>query len=112
LADRAKALRDSGRGRAGDVSKHHKKAATEMIMSTTFIASATAQDIAGKFRTLPSALKRWWMAYITWRIEQAAITQLSRMSDRELKDTGFTRPEITGAARIEAVRDHVLSRYY
>jgi hypothetical protein len=56
------------------------------------------------------------MAYLTGRIEQGAITQLSCqlswMSDRELKDTGFTRPEITGAARIAAVRDHVLSRYY
>jgi hypothetical protein len=33
---------------------------------------------------LAATLKRWWLAYITWRIEQAAIAQLCVMSDREL----------------------------
>jgi uncharacterized protein YjiS (DUF1127 family) len=50
---------------------------------------------------LAATLKRWWLAYITWRIEQAAIAQLCVMSDRELKDIGLTRCEITPAVRRE-----------
>lgn len=57
-------------------------------------------------------LKRWWKAYMTWRIEQVAIAQLWSMSDRELKDIGLTRSEITGAVRGEAARDRAFSRYY
>jgi uncharacterized protein YjiS (DUF1127 family) len=51
------------------------------------------------------------MAYITWRIEQAAIAQLWAMSDRELKDIGLTRSEITRAVRLE-VRDRRFGRYH
>jgi uncharacterized protein YjiS (DUF1127 family) len=36
---------------------------------------------------------------MTWRIERAAIDQLSAMSDRQLKDIGLTRSEIVAAAR-------------
>jgi uncharacterized protein YjiS (DUF1127 family) len=51
------------------------------------------------------------MAYIAWRIEQAAIAQLVSMSDRALKDIGLTRGQIPGAVRGE-VRDQPFSRYY
>jgi uncharacterized protein YjiS (DUF1127 family) len=61
---------------------------------------------------LVATLKRWWVVYMTWRIEQAAIAQLWSMSDRELKDIGLTRSEITGAVRGEATRDRAFSRYY
>lgn len=50
---------------------------------------------------LPATLKRWWVAYITWRIEQAAIAQLWKMSDREFKDIGLTRSAITCGLRGE-----------
>jgi len=39
-------------------------------------------------------LKRWWAAYTAWRIEQAAITELSSFSDRELRDIGVNRSGI------------------
>ena len=41
-------------------------------------------------------------AYMTWRIEQAAIQQLERMSDRALTDIGLTRSEITHAVTLAA----------
>lgn len=48
------------------------------------------------------AVKRWWVAYLIWRIEQATIAHLKSMSDRELKDIGLTRSEIVHAVRSEA----------
>ena len=71
-------------------------------MSTIFAAPMAAQGIAEQWiAPLAATLKRWWLAYITWRIEQAAIAQLCAMSDRELKDIGLTRCEITRAVRRE-----------
>ena len=61
---------------------------------------------------LPAVAKRWWVAYITWRIKRAAIAQLCSMSDRELKDIGLTRSDITRAVRGEEARDRAFSRYY
>jgi uncharacterized protein YjiS (DUF1127 family) len=46
---------------------------------------------------LAAALEHWLVAYMTWRMEQAAIAQLSAMSDRELKDIGLTRCGIASA---------------
>jgi uncharacterized protein YjiS (DUF1127 family) len=50
-------------------------------------------------RLLLVALKRLWVAYITWRMEHAATVQLWSASDRTLKDMGLTRSEISGAAK-------------
>jgi len=44
-------------------------------------------------------IRRWWQAYLTSRLEQAVIAQLSSMSDHELKDIGPTRYEITSAVK-------------
>ena len=49
---------------------------------------------------LAAALERLLVAYMTWRIERAAIAVLSAMSDRELKDIGLTRGEIASAVLI------------
>jgi uncharacterized protein YjiS (DUF1127 family) len=38
-------------------------------------------------------LKRCWLAYLDWRLQQLAISRLRRMSDRELKDVGLTRSQ-------------------
>jgi uncharacterized protein YjiS (DUF1127 family) len=86
----------------------------EMIMSTILSAPAAAHGMAGQSWPggLTAALKRWWVAYISWRIEQEAIAQLWSMSDRELKDIGFTRSQIAGAVGGEAARDRAFSRYY
>jgi uncharacterized protein YjiS (DUF1127 family) len=72
----------------------------EMIMSTTF-GTASAQELAPSSwaRGILATAKRTWVAYMTWRIERAAIDQLSAMSDRQLKDIGLTRGEIVAAAR-------------
>jgi uncharacterized protein YjiS (DUF1127 family) len=50
---------------------------------------------------LRATLKRWWVAYITWRIERAALAQLWSLSDRYLKDIGLTRSEILRAVKGE-----------
>lgn len=60
---------------------------------------------------LSTTLKRWWAAYMTWRVEQAAIAQLWSMSDRQLKDIGLARSEITGAVRGEPARYRAFSPY-
>ena len=54
--------------------------------------------------------KRWRSAYKTWRLERAAITQLSSLSDRQLKDIGLNRSEIIDAVRGRGAREHVSSR--
>jgi uncharacterized protein YjiS (DUF1127 family) len=87
-----------------------RKQMMEMTMSTMFTAPTAAQGIAEPWiGRLAATLKQWWLAYITWRIEQAAIAQLWVMSDRELKDIGLTRCEITRAVRRE-VGDRLFGR--
>jgi len=41
-----------------------------------------------------TAIKAWWMAYLTRRIERAAIIELRALSDRVLLDIGLTRSQI------------------
>lgn len=85
-------------------------------MSTISSAPAVAQATAPRhsWTSGPAAtLKRWWLAYITWRIERAAIARLWSLSDLELKDMGVTRSNIPGAVRGEADHDRrQFSRYY
>jgi uncharacterized protein YjiS (DUF1127 family) len=85
----------------------------EMIMSTISSASAAAQGRAGHVWAsgLAATLKRWWVAYITWRIQRAASARLCSMSDLALKDIGLTRSEITRAVRGQLARDREVSRY-
>jgi uncharacterized protein YjiS (DUF1127 family) len=61
-----------------------------MIMGTISSAPGAAQGMAELSATsrLLATLKRWWVAYMTWRIQRAAITSLG---DRQLKDIRFTR---------------------
>lgn len=70
-------------------------------MSTTFGTAASAQELAPSSWAsgMLATAKRAWVAYMTWRIERAAIGQLSAMSDRQLKDIGLTRSEIVAVAR-------------
>jgi uncharacterized protein YjiS (DUF1127 family) len=65
-----------------------------MIMSTTLCTPAAEGRRAPR-----SALKTWWMAYLTRRIERVAILQLEAMSDRQLEDIGLTRSHIQSAMR-------------
>jgi len=61
---------------------------------------------------LPARLKRLWSIYLNWRLERAAINQLSSLSDRQLKDIGIDRSEIMGAVRRSATRGARFARYY
>ena len=76
-------------------------------MSTICSAPAAARDTAGHtaaqswVRGVAAMPKRWWVAYITRRIEHEAMTELWSMSDLELKDIGLTRGEIMGAVKGE-----------
>ena len=83
-------------------------------MSTISSARAAPRGMAVQswISRLVATLERWLVAYMTWRIEQAAIAQLWSMSDRELKDIGLTRSEIIGAVRGEAACDRRIGRYY
>ena len=56
-------------------------------MSTTFSMPAPGQGMLEQSSVtgLLAVAKRWWVAWITWRIE-AAIAHLRAMSDRELDD--------------------------
>jgi uncharacterized protein YjiS (DUF1127 family) len=85
----------------------------ERIMSTISSSPApqgiTAQSLMGG---VVASLKCWWVAYMTWRIEQAAIDRLCSMSDRALKDIGLTRSGIPDAVKGERAVDHAFTRYY
>ena len=82
-------------------------------MHTISSAPAAAQGTTGHPWTgrLAAALKRWWMAYINWRLEQVVINQLWSMSDRALKDIGLTRSEIAAAVKRDGTRDRGSRRY-
>jgi uncharacterized protein YjiS (DUF1127 family) len=84
----------------------------EMTMRMISSAPAGAQRIARQSWAgrLLATLERWWVAYMTWRFERAAIAQLHSMTDPELKDIGLTRSEITGAVRGGAQRDRTFRR--
>jgi uncharacterized protein YjiS (DUF1127 family) len=83
-----------------------------MMMRTISRAPAARQGIAGQSWAgrLLTTLERWWVAYMTWRLERAAIVHLCSMSDRDLKDIGLTRSEITGVVRGGAQRDRTFRR--
>ena len=89
-------------------------------MSTMSSAPTAPQEMAGQswakdlvkdlVKNLGTTLNRWCVAYLTWRIERAAITQLWSMSDRQLRDIGISRSEVDSAMRGEAERIRAFSR--
>ena len=87
-------------------------------MSTISSAPVTARGTAGHSVMQPwssglaATLKHWWAAYATRRAEQAAMTLLWSMSDRELKDMGLTRSSIAGAVKGDLGRDRTIWGYY
>ena len=70
---------------------------------------SASESIVGR---VMAASKRLWVAYITWRIEKAAIAHLRSMSDRELGDLGLSRSQIEGAVTGEPASGRAFSRYY
>jgi hypothetical protein len=67
----------------------------ELIMSTTFYTPATIR-VRSRVSVLIATVKKWWMSYLTRRIERAAIIQLHGMSERELRDIRGALGELYG----------------
>jgi hypothetical protein len=63
---------------------------TDMIMSTILSAPPAAQCVVRQSQvdSLVARLKRWWVAYIAWRIQQRAIAQLRSMNIVSSKTSG------------------------
>jgi uncharacterized protein YjiS (DUF1127 family) len=81
-------------------------------MSMMFSAIAATQGTRqSRIGGLLATLQRWWVAYINWRLEQAAIARLCSMSDRELRDIGVTRCEIPNAVMVRAEFDRAFRRH-
>ena len=69
------------------------------LFSSTVLLSANGAVHTGMVgNLLLIALKRWVVAYITWRATRA-VAQLGLLSDGQLKDMGLSRPEVSGAVR-------------
>jgi uncharacterized protein YjiS (DUF1127 family) len=78
-----------------------------IIMESILSASAllqgrVAQSVA---RSVLRTLKHGWAAYMGWRNERRAITELLSMSDRDLKDIGINRCEILRVVRYDTARE-------
>jgi uncharacterized protein YjiS (DUF1127 family) len=84
----------------------------ETIMSD-FSGGISSRKHAGasRLRRMGDALKRCWLAYMDWRLQQLTIRRLTRMSDRELKDVGLTRSQIEVAVRGEVVKHPMWSSH-
>jgi|GEM_PF-3931570 len=64
------------------------------------IDTTVARGNVGRVAASTAAtIRRWWGAYLNWRVQEAAIAHLKSMSDRELRDIGLTRVEIEAAVR-------------
>jgi uncharacterized protein YjiS (DUF1127 family) len=83
-----------------------------MIMTHFSKAMAPGYSAAGGLsQRIGGALKRWWLAYMDWRLQQLTIARLALMSDRELKDIGLCRSQIEFAVRGTAERHPFVDRY-
>jgi hypothetical protein len=80
-------------------------------MSTISSAPVGLEDRVGQSWAgrLGATLKRWCVAYIMWRIEQAALAKLYAMSDHHLKGIWLTRSAIAGAVRMKWALARTLS---
>jgi uncharacterized protein YjiS (DUF1127 family) len=71
-------------------------------MRTIFEPATDLRGLAGTDAVwIGHLIRRCWQAFRNWQIEEAAIAQLSSMSDRELRDIGLNRSEIGFAVKGE-----------
>jgi uncharacterized protein YjiS (DUF1127 family) len=75
----------------------------ETIMTHFSKAISPGYSATGTFsRRFGGVLKRGWLAYMNWRLQQMSINRLRHMSDRELSDIGLCRSQIEFAVRGQA----------
>jgi uncharacterized protein YjiS (DUF1127 family) len=79
----------------------------EANMSMIFDHATDLRGLAGVDAVwIVHIVRRCWRAFVKWRAEQAAIAELSSMSERALKDMGLVRSEISSAGKGELARIH------
>jgi uncharacterized protein YjiS (DUF1127 family) len=82
-----------------------------MTTRTLSIMPVVPQGAIGSLASrLIAAAKRWWLAYMIWRIERTAADQLWSMTDRDLKDMGLSRADILRAVKGELSRERASLR--
>jgi uncharacterized protein YjiS (DUF1127 family) len=83
-------------------------------MITSFIPGLAARRTVGGAvaRAAGGAMRRCWLHYTTWRVEQWAIARLTAMSDRQLKDIGIVRSHIAFAVRTGTRRERAIGRFH
>jgi uncharacterized protein YjiS (DUF1127 family) len=75
----------------------------EATMSTIFDPATDLRGLgATKAVWISHIARRCWKGFQKWQIEQAAISELSTMSERELRDIGLHRSEISFAVKGDA----------
>jgi uncharacterized protein YjiS (DUF1127 family) len=84
---------------AGQQTRSNKAKGLETIMSTLTSTTEHLGANSTAATAIVGALKRCWVAYITWRLERAGIASLRSMSERELSDLGIARSEIEEAVK-------------
>jgi uncharacterized protein YjiS (DUF1127 family) len=94
-----------------DCQRRHEQ--VEMIVSTISNAMLGRNSINDTFvAAIGRAIKRGFVAYMNWRLQQLAISRLRTMSDRELKDIGVSRSQVEFAVTGKLERHPMFSRYY
>jgi uncharacterized protein YjiS (DUF1127 family) len=76
----------------------------ETIMSAIFGTAKEEGRTYLRVDGLIATVKAWWTAYLTRRIERAAIIELRVLSDRVLLDIGLTRSQIEKAVKGELIQ--------
>ena len=79
-------------------------------MSTIYSAPA-ARSMAERQFSVLATLRQWYVTYMGWRVERAAIAHLHAMSDRQLNDIGLMRSQVAQAVP-NAALDRASSYYY
>jgi uncharacterized protein YjiS (DUF1127 family) len=67
-------------------------------MSTIYSAPAARSMVTRRFSVL-AILRQWYVTYMGWRAENAAISHLCAMNDRQLNDIGLMRSQVAQAAQ-------------
>ncbi len=62
--------------------------------------------MAGRQFSVFATFRQWYVTYMGWRAERAAIADLRAMSDRQLNDIGLMRSQVAQAEGAALDRAH------